>query len=145
MIFYELILALVVLNRHTQFALQIGQSVPEGFDLVVLVEELDLAFLFFLLDFTQMLNLLNIGIIHGVFSLPFVEENPLVQMLNLLVLGFDYLFEGRYLLELVLQHMIKVIFFCSFVFDYFFLQLQDFILPESLSLFRLLLLILGLL
>ena len=138
----KLILALVVLHRHTQLGVQVGEIVLEGFYLVFFVQEVDLCLLLFLLDFPQVLDLLNVGVVHGVFGLPFVQENPLVQVLDFFVFGLDYLLEGGYLFQLVLQHVIEVIFLCSFEFHYFFLQLQDLILPNDFSLYCLFLLVL---
>ena len=138
----ELILALVVLHRHAQLGVQVGEIVLERFYLVFFVQEVDLCLLLFLFDFSQVLDLLNVGVVHGVFGLPFVQENPLVQVLDFFVFGLDYLLEGGYLFQLVLQHVIEVIFLCSFEFHYFFLQLQDLILPNDFSLYCLFLLVL---
>ena len=138
----KLVLALVVLHRHAQLGIQVGEIVLERFYLVFLVQEVDLCLLLFLFDFSQVLDLLNVGVVHGVFGLPFVQENPLVQVLDFFVFGLDYLLEGGYLFQLVLQHVIEVIFLCSFEFHYFFLQLQDLILPNDFSLYCLFLLVL---
>lgn len=138
----KLVLALVVLHRHAQLGIQVGEIVLERFYLVFFVQEVDLCLLLFLLDFPQVLDLLNVGVVHGVFGLPFVQENPLVQVLDFFVFGLDYLLEGGYLFQLVLQHVIEVIFLCSFEFHYFFLQLQDLILPNDFSLYCLFLLVL---